>query len=72
MSAVAVTPPPLAVKGRVTLLRVIVSEWTKLSRSDLVAWCERDPGQLYKLIAIEVWGRIFAYREPWQNVRVEF
>ena len=30
MSAVAVTRPPLAVKGRVTQLRVIVSEWTKL------------------------------------------
>ncbi len=30
MSAVAVTPPPLAVKGRVTQLHVIRSEWTKL------------------------------------------
>jgi asparagine synthase (glutamine-hydrolysing) len=49
-----------------------LSEWTRLSRRDLVAWCENDPGQLYKLIAIEVWGRIFVHRESWQSIRVTF
>jgi asparagine synthase (glutamine-hydrolysing) len=49
-----------------------VRQWTGLSQRDLAAWCENDPGQLYKLIAIEVWGRIFVHREPWQNVRVTF
>ncbi|HET7188893.1 MAG TPA: asparagine synthase (glutamine-hydrolyzing) [Gemmatimonadaceae bacterium] len=49
-----------------------VSEWTRLSQRDLAAWCENDPGQLYKLIAIEVWGRIFVHREPWQSIRIDF
>lgn len=47
-----------------------VSDWTRLSTRDLAAWCESDPGQLYKLIAVEVWGRIFVHRERWQDIRV--
>lgn len=47
-----------------------VSEWTRLSKKDLAAWCESDPGQLYKLIAVEVWGRIFVHRESWKSVHV--
>ena len=49
-----------------------VSEWTRLSRTDLETWCDQDPAQLYKLIAAEVWGRIFVHKEAWQKVRVEF
>jgi asparagine synthase (glutamine-hydrolysing) len=48
-----------------------VSEWTRLSRMDLQSWCDLDPGQLYKLIAAEVWGRIFVYKEAWQTIRVD-
>jgi hypothetical protein len=56
-----------------TILRDgFVRQWTGLSQRDLVAWCENDPGQLYKLIAIEVWGRIFVHRESWRTVHVTF
>ncbi len=48
-----------------------VSEWTKLSARDLAAWCENDRDQLYKLIAAEVWGRIFVHREPWESIHVD-
>lgn len=47
-----------------------VAEWTGLPRKDLQAWCHGDAGALYKLIAIEVWGRLFVYRQPWQDIRI--
>jgi len=49
-----------------------VAEWTRMSRADLRAWCEHESGNLYKLIATEVWGRIFVFRQPWQDIKVEF
>ena len=49
-----------------------VADWTKLTRAELKAWTQQDAGLLYKLIAIEVWGRIFVHKERWQDVRVEF
>jgi asparagine synthase (glutamine-hydrolysing) len=48
-----------------------VSEWTRLSRSELESWCDQDAGQLYKLIAAEVWGRIFVHKEAWQSIHIE-
>lgn len=49
-----------------------VSEWTRMSRRDLQSWCEHESGNLYKLIAAEVWGRIFVHKQPWQDIKVEF
>ncbi len=49
-----------------------VAEWTRLTAADLRAWCGEQTGLLYKLIALEVWGRIFVHGERWQDVRVEF
>jgi asparagine synthetase B (glutamine-hydrolysing) len=54
------------------LLDGFISEWTRLSRRDLESWCEQNPDQRYKLIAAEVWGRIFVHRQPWQDIRIEF
>ncbi|HTE47275.1 MAG TPA: asparagine synthase (glutamine-hydrolyzing) [Gemmatimonadaceae bacterium] len=49
-----------------------ISEWTRLSRKDLESWCHQNPDQRYKLIATEVWGRIFVHKQRWQDVRIEF
>lgn len=49
-----------------------VAEWTRLTKKELLSWCGGDVDQLYRLISIEVWGRIFVYKMPWNEVRVEF
>jgi asparagine synthase (glutamine-hydrolysing) len=48
-----------------------VEEWTGLKKKELVAWCGGDIDQLYRLISIEVWGRIFVHKTPWTEIRVE-
>jgi hypothetical protein len=49
-----------------------VSDWTRMTAAELESWCGQDPGKLYKLIAVEVWGRIFVHRERWQDVKIRF
>lgn len=48
-----------------------VSEWTRLTKKELVSWCNGDIDQLYRLISIEVWGRIFVHKTPWTEIRIE-
>ena len=48
-----------------------VSEWTRLTKKELLAWCNGDMNQLYRLISIEVWGRIFVHKVPWTEIKVE-
>jgi asparagine synthase (glutamine-hydrolysing) len=48
-----------------------VAEWTGLTKKELVAWCNGDMNQLYRLISIEVWGRIFVHKTPWTEIKVE-
>lgn len=49
-----------------------VAEWSRMSNKELVSWCNNDIDKIYRLISIEVWGRIFVYKTPWSNVQVEF
>jgi asparagine synthase (glutamine-hydrolysing) len=48
-----------------------VAEWTGLTKRELMAWCEGNLNDLYRLISIEVWGRIFVHKTPWTDIRVE-
>lgn len=48
-----------------------VSEWTRLTKKELIAWCNNDMNQLYRLISIEVWGRIFVHKTPWTEIKVD-
>jgi len=48
-----------------------VAEWTRLTKKELVAWCNGDIDQLYCLISIEVWGRIFVHKTPWTEITVD-
>jgi len=47
-----------------------VADWVRLNREQLKVWLEDDPIQLYKLIALEVWGQIFVHKVPWQEIQV--
>jgi len=49
-----------------------VSGWTHMTKKELVSWCNGDVDLLYRLISIEVWGRIFVHKTPWTDIRVEF
>lgn len=48
-----------------------VAEWTRLTKKQLISWVNDDPVQLYRLISIEVWGRIFVHKTPWTDLNVE-
>ena len=48
-----------------------VADWTRLTKKQLVSWCNGDIDQLYRLISIEVWGRIFVHKTPWTDIRVD-
>jgi hypothetical protein len=48
-----------------------VAEWTGLRGCDVEAWCNGDPGQMYRLLSIEVWGRIFVWKTPWQDIKMD-
>lgn len=48
-----------------------VADWTRMTKKELVTWCNGDIDLLYKLISIEVWGRIFVHKTPWTEIRVE-
>ena len=48
-----------------------VAEWTRLTKKQLVSWINDDPVLLYRLISIEIWGRIFVYKTPWTDLKVE-
>lgn len=47
-----------------------VSEWMRLTKGELSAWCGNDVNEIYRLISIEVWGRIFVYGVPWTEIQV--
>lgn len=47
-----------------------VAEWTHMTKKELVSWCNDDIDQLYRLISIEVWGRIFVHKTPWAEINV--
>lgn len=49
-----------------------VAEWTHLTSTQLISWINGDPILLYRLISIEVWGRIFVHKTPWSEIEVEF
>lgn len=49
-----------------------VTEWTRLTNRQLASWINNDPVVLYRLISIEVWGRIFVHKTPWTEVTVRF
>lgn len=49
-----------------------VADWTRLTKKELVSWCNGDVDQMYRLISIEVWGQIFVHKTPWSDIRVEF
>lgn len=48
-----------------------VSDWTRLSNKELRAWCNDDLDQIYRLVSIEVWGRIFVEKTPWADIDVK-
>ena len=48
-----------------------VAEWTRLSKQNLTSWWQGDSTQLYRLISIEVWGRLFVHKTPWTEIKVE-
>lgn len=48
-----------------------VAEWTRLTGRELEAWCNDDVDQIYRLLSIEVWGRIFVHKKPWTDISVE-
>lgn len=48
-----------------------VAEWTRLTKKQLVSWVNNDSLLLYRLISIEVWGRIFVHRTHWSDLKVE-
>jgi len=47
-----------------------VSEWTGLNRDQLHAFHSGDPVLRFRLIALEVWGRIFFFGEKHGSIRV--
>ena len=47
-----------------------VSEWTGLNRDQLHAFHSGDPVLRFRLIALEVWGRIFMFGEKHGSIRV--
>ncbi len=47
-----------------------VSEWTRLTPEQISAFHGGDPALRFRLIAIEVWGRIFAFGEKPASIRV--
>jgi len=48
-----------------------VAEWTHLTKKQLISWVNNDPVQLYRLISIEVWGRIFVHKTPWTDIKLD-
>jgi asparagine synthase (glutamine-hydrolysing) len=48
-----------------------VSDWTRFTKKELVSWCNGDIDFLYRLISIEVWGRIFVHKTPWSNINID-
>lgn len=48
-----------------------VCDWMNLTSNELKTWCNGNIDLLYRLISIEVWGRIFVYRQPWSDVSVD-
>jgi len=48
-----------------------VAEWTRLTKKQLVSWINDDSVLLYRLISIEIWGRIFVHKMPWIDLKVE-
>ena len=48
-----------------------VNEWSQLTNKELLSWCNGDKDKLYRLISIEVWGRIFVFKTPWTNISVD-
>ena len=49
-----------------------VAEWTRLTKRELISWCNGGTDQLYRLISIEVWGRIFVYKTPWSEIEINY
>ena len=47
-----------------------VAEWTGLSGKELEQWYGGDDRLKFRLIAIEVWGRIFVFGEKPDEVKV--
>jgi asparagine synthase (glutamine-hydrolysing) len=48
-----------------------VAEWTGLTKAQLETWCNGSSGQMYRLLSIEVWGRIFVWKTRWQDVKMD-
>lgn len=48
-----------------------VSDWSGLTKKELVTWCNGEADLLYRLISIEVWGRIFMHKTPWHDIKIE-
>ncbi|TLS78406.1 asparagine synthase (glutamine-hydrolyzing) [Mariprofundus erugo] len=48
-----------------------VSDWAHLTRKELVSWCNGDVDMLYRLISIEVWGRIFVHKTHWSEINID-
>lgn len=48
-----------------------VSELTRLTTKELLSWCNGEKDLIYRLVSIEVWGRIFVYKTHWSDINVE-
>jgi asparagine synthase (glutamine-hydrolysing) len=48
-----------------------VAEWTQLTPAQLHAFHEGDPQLLFRLVALEIWGRLFVFGEKPDAIRVQ-
>ena len=48
-----------------------VGDWAGLTNKEIQSWCNGDVDQIYRLLSIEVWGRIFVHKTPWTDIAIE-
>lgn len=48
-----------------------VADWAGLTNKEIQSWCNGNVDLIYRLLSIEVWGRIFVHKTPWTDIAIE-